>query len=307
MSNENSIGNIIYRLRSQKKMTQEELSFGLCSVGTISRIENGYQVPSGGLLRLLLEKLGEPGIFNFAYYADVSHKENGLRDKILESFENLDRKGFEESFDEYGKLFSDNNKKTKQFHEIIKYLYIETLGGMPENPEETLVSLLRVSQKDYQDTNDLTSGLDLSEMLILNSLALFYISKRQFKKSKAILEKLIQSLSDENKMVAFPKKTKAVFFHNLALSLVLEGDYYFASKVMEKAVEISKKEGGLVFRIKINTLKAFISETLGFREDAQDIYFRINLDYKELGIHPGKFWDSMGLLSRERGIVVFKN
>ena len=46
----NSLGDIIRDLRKSKKITQEELADGICSSVSISRIENGTQMPSGSTL-----------------------------------------------------------------------------------------------------------------------------------------------------------------------------------------------------------------------------------------------------------------
>ena len=54
----NSLGDIIRSLRKKYKLSQEELADGICSPVSISRIENGTQMPSGAVLEALLTKLG---------------------------------------------------------------------------------------------------------------------------------------------------------------------------------------------------------------------------------------------------------
>ena len=50
---------LIRQLRIEKGLTQEQLVEGICSPVTISRIENGTQMPSNRILELLLDRLGE--------------------------------------------------------------------------------------------------------------------------------------------------------------------------------------------------------------------------------------------------------
>lgn len=45
------IGKRIKKAREECKMTQEELAFGICSPGTLSKIENGVQAPNKKHLR----------------------------------------------------------------------------------------------------------------------------------------------------------------------------------------------------------------------------------------------------------------
>lgn len=54
----NTLGEIIYNLRKKAGLTQEALADGICSPISISRIENGNQMPSGKVLEQLLERLG---------------------------------------------------------------------------------------------------------------------------------------------------------------------------------------------------------------------------------------------------------
>ena len=46
----NTLGEIIHHLRKKAGLTQEALADGICSPVSISRIENGKQMPSGKVL-----------------------------------------------------------------------------------------------------------------------------------------------------------------------------------------------------------------------------------------------------------------
>lgn len=54
----NSLGDIIRSLRKKAGLSQEELADGICSPVSVSRIENGTQMPSGTVLEALLARLG---------------------------------------------------------------------------------------------------------------------------------------------------------------------------------------------------------------------------------------------------------
>ena len=54
----NSLGEVIYSLRHSKGLTQEQLAEGICSPVSLSRIENGRQMPSKVILDALLSRLG---------------------------------------------------------------------------------------------------------------------------------------------------------------------------------------------------------------------------------------------------------
>lgn len=58
MGDNNSLGRTIRLLRKEKHLTQEQLTEGICSPVTISRIENGRQMPTKSVLDDLLSRLG---------------------------------------------------------------------------------------------------------------------------------------------------------------------------------------------------------------------------------------------------------
>ena len=51
-------GLIIKRRREELGYTQEELADGICSVPTLSRIENGERMPTKEHFEMLLQRLG---------------------------------------------------------------------------------------------------------------------------------------------------------------------------------------------------------------------------------------------------------
>lgn len=53
-------GTYIKKRRKELGISQEDLCEGLCSVSTLSRLENNQQTPSRSLARQLLERLGLP-------------------------------------------------------------------------------------------------------------------------------------------------------------------------------------------------------------------------------------------------------
>jgi Helix-turn-helix. len=57
MSNEQNIGTLIRKYRKIRKLTQKELSHGLCSQAMLSAIENGKHIPNSELFISLLQRM----------------------------------------------------------------------------------------------------------------------------------------------------------------------------------------------------------------------------------------------------------
>lgn len=65
------VGQVIKRTRESLGMTQEELSDGICSVETLSRIENGKRAPNRANFEALMERMGKCGK---KYIPNVHHR-----------------------------------------------------------------------------------------------------------------------------------------------------------------------------------------------------------------------------------------
>lgn len=86
----NRMGEVIRSLRKRAHMTQEELAEGICSSVSISRIENGNQMPSSAVLEALLARLGTSTyqICSISYQTDrqlAFEQEAGLVTELLNS------------------------------------------------------------------------------------------------------------------------------------------------------------------------------------------------------------------------------
>ena len=57
---EYSIGEMIKRTRKMRNMKQEDIAFGICSVSTLSRIENGLETPAKTTFDKIIKRLGAP-------------------------------------------------------------------------------------------------------------------------------------------------------------------------------------------------------------------------------------------------------
>lgn len=52
-----NLGDYICESRKQLGITQEELAFGICSTGTLSKIENGFVVPKRKNYEAIMQRL----------------------------------------------------------------------------------------------------------------------------------------------------------------------------------------------------------------------------------------------------------
>ncbi|WP_075717340.1 helix-turn-helix domain-containing protein [Roseburia sp. 499] len=57
------IGSFIHDLRVERGYSQEELCYGICSTGNLSKIENGIRMPNRKTIEALMQRLGCEDVF----------------------------------------------------------------------------------------------------------------------------------------------------------------------------------------------------------------------------------------------------
>lgn len=89
------IGSFIKEKRKEMKVTQDEISTGICSISYLSKIENNQIVPNDFYVREIMEKLD----VDKAVYAK-SIKEKEYLDKMITSYFYMDQDGIREVYNE---------------------------------------------------------------------------------------------------------------------------------------------------------------------------------------------------------------
>lgn len=85
---ERTIGDLLYRSRVERNITQKQLCAGLCSVQTLSKIESGERMPDVFLLEYLLQRLGlSPDDLEIVLFED-EFREIEAQDVVKEKIEN---------------------------------------------------------------------------------------------------------------------------------------------------------------------------------------------------------------------------
>ena len=82
------ISELVKSRRKELGVTQEQLCEGICEPVTISRIENGKQIPSPKHLLQIFERLNIPIEYLIAYVSDETHKRILEKEQILKDIYN---------------------------------------------------------------------------------------------------------------------------------------------------------------------------------------------------------------------------
>ena len=175
-----SVGKVIKearkRLRSLEgdKYSQENVAEGICSVATLSKIENCVQNPSKKVMEALLQRLGLPvGIYNISATDDeIKRAEIEWKINACVAKRNLH---IEELLEEYRSCCaSEMGVLEKQFYLYFKAIYMA--WGRKAPAEEAIplfAEALRLTVKDFTlESESYRRFYTIEELMILNNIAL---------------------------------------------------------------------------------------------------------------------------------------
>lgn len=238
------IGEIIREERKRKKISQEELCFGICSVTTLSRIENGNQKPSLKVEEALLERLGH-STENLIFYADENeikkyHLEDEIRMKMMIMGDVTDL------LNEYQKIICVRGTEAsleKQF--FLMSFAIQNLYMKNKSLEEVRIQLfhaLRLTIPDYEDKMLEKINLFTStEIEILNNLALVYAKEKKSNEAIYIFRYLANSMERNQICNDVRKKHYNMLICNLVKQLEVNENYEEAEIYSQKGIDYCKK------------------------------------------------------------------
>jgi|GEM_PF-845963 len=234
------LGDIIRMTRKSLSITQEQLSDGICSVETLSRIETGRQNPSKDTYELLMERMGR--IRERAYaMLSVSDFKVLEKMKLFEDYIKLyDYEQAEAVLNEIREILGDGILD-KQFliraENLVNYrlhrITVDTfLNGLQDAIRLTIPEYGRITLSNWP--------LSMNEAGLLINISSAYGEKGDYSKANEILEEaysaLKQSYMDDMQRAIL----LTVVINNLSKNYGLIGEHISAIEMAEEGIAISK-------------------------------------------------------------------
>jgi transcriptional regulator with XRE-family HTH domain len=261
------VGDVIRKTRLELKITQEQLAEGICSVSSLSKIENNSQVPTKINFDALMKRMGKSGEL---YYEFVSERDFEIQEIEYRITHYV-------SIGEYDKakelillleeeIESKDNLNT-QFLLYNKGIIKKNEGADLLTVEELLHKAIRITIPNFGE-NKLSDYLltDRDINIICNISEIYHA---MYKKEKAI--SLLYEVKDYIEESYMDTKSKVellpLVFYNLSKWLGIEKKYEEAVKICEEGIDACNKYGKLKFFAEIIYNKACNLIELGHREE----------------------------------------
>ncbi len=244
------IGRIIKERRKELNITQEELCDGICEPVTISRIENGKQLPSTNHLKAILERLDLPSEMLISLVPSNTFFNQSKFQNILADYESFFQISNNESNISLEDLKNEvetitcENAQTEQ----LKFILLTTLSisnnsihtetAIPETIHYIKLSIPNFSELDFSKYI-----LDYNEFSLILLLSILHYFNKDFDISKNIINQLITQidshLSFENNSDLILKFTLVFMFINIKAHNLSDA-YTLGIYIKEQSIKYQK-------------------------------------------------------------------
>lgn len=269
------IGDFIRETRERQGRSQEEVCFNICSPASLSRIENGKQIPGRCILDKLLERLGaENNVFNVFISEDEM--------LFYEAVQEMARSIADGKFDELDKQIQQMDEFTKDATELERqYLYFakaEMLWERQDNREgawEMLMKAIHVTLPEFDGTSPLPNNLlTYDEIMIINSIAVKHAKEEKIDIALGLELWLKEHL--EKKMHDGKQKTAKypVIVFNLSNWMGKMGRFQEALHIATNGVDFCVKYGNLTTLPRLLFNKACALAEIGDKETAKECFLQ---------------------------------
>lgn len=266
------VGNVIREMRTRLGYTQEELAFGICTTGTLSRIENGNEIISRRVFEALCSRM--PGMHHVFFSFDT--KKEMQRSKLCkQTLLYLALRKLPESkaaMKQYRQLADEQNPFCIQFQLYTEAIYQAIVKEREEEILPKLKNALKITLPDYQTRlHSIRKPLMLTydELYILSNMGIAYAKLQDTELAFHILYLLkgyieTQDLDVEESMTAYP-----MILGNFAWLLELQGRFEEAVKQCDIGIHICDTTGRYTVLPHLLCIKAWCLTASGCPETAK--------------------------------------
>jgi len=232
------LGSIIRNRRMELGLSQEDLADGICSVPTLSRIENGERMPTKNHFEMLMQRLGYSAM-SLDFFTD---KRDFLiyeqKFKIRQAYVAKDLLLTERLLGEYEKMISDDSKIDQQFFSLYHTL-LNVNKYTNEEKRTRFESALRLTCPAYSSIR-LPHVLSYEEIILLNSIAISYDTPETRHHAIDILRALKAYYDCHVITLEEALRTQPMILYNLSKVLGLAGYYDECLEICDQGIRLAR-------------------------------------------------------------------
>lgn len=235
------LGAIIRYRREQLGISQEELADGICSVPTLSRIENGERMPTKNHYEMLMQRLGYSDMSMDFFANKKAFQLHELKTRLRFAYMSNDFPLAKTYLEEFDRLLDDPTKIDEQFS--VLYHTLLPKEPYPQNVlRERFEYALKLTCPTYSSSH-IPHVLSYEEIILLNNIAICCNFDHDSKTAISILYALKEYY--EHNMICTDEalRTQPMILYNLSKYLGLEKRYDECIEICDIGIQIARRTG----------------------------------------------------------------
>ncbi len=235
------LGAIIKARREALELSQEDLADGICSVPTLSRIENGERMPTKNHFEMLMQRLGY-SVMSLDFFTDerdfLSYE---LRLRITHEYMAHNYAEAKRLLEELKGVLTEPTRIDEQ------YLLLEEV--LLNEEKYTNEQKLEMCERAFQLTcpkykkNYIPKVLSYEEIILLNNIAIYYGRQGNYARAITIFKAVKAYYENHVVSVEEALRTEPMILYNLSKYLGLNGQYDECIEVCDLGIRLARKTG----------------------------------------------------------------
>ena len=232
------ISEAIRSARIKNGMTQETLAFGICSVSTLSKIENGRRKPQMGLIEALMDRMGEPTHLCIVYVSQHELEKRRIRERMARAMLLGDMELLQQTASAYQDLVRKRKQMDQQWIDLANVVLQWWNGAKLPETEQKLTDILRQSCQGYREKWDREMLYTHCEILIFQMLIQCRMKRGDYDWGIASLQGMCHYLKRGSNVV-WKERMLISVYGMLSESYFVTGQYPSSAKYSAKGLTIS--------------------------------------------------------------------
>lgn len=244
-----AVGSQIRDARERQKYSQEELSYGICTASTLSRIENGVQAPGKKILEALMQRLGIADRIYNSYLSPEEMERYEMEEKLTRCL----ARGEYDQAERYVEVLEGKLEKIirKEYSFKLEEQYIRFARALiRKNEGESahcilglFLEAIRMTVPDFDGVHISTRLLTFHEISILNNIACTYHDMGNAWDALRLLSDLKEYIERHTAGGQELSVKYLMILQNLSTWLGQEGHYQEALELCQKGIDFCVEYG----------------------------------------------------------------
>lgn len=301
-----AMGDILRKCRMEKGITQEELSEGICTPGSLSKMENGRREPSYSKFVALMQRMGEWTEHYECFIGEKHYKICELQKKIQNSI-------YRHDYETARKWITEFEQEIQAFpEEVIYHQFLRLERYICSQKKETreadiqeLNEILRMTVPEYGKKKLYELFLSYQELTIVNNIALGYMKIGNLSEGIRLLEHLKEYIEEHYSISYMKMGLYSMIILNLVKYLGQAGRFQEGIEEAEKAIGQLAESGNTLYNAELHFDIAWMLVKMNKKEKEEEIRKRLLIAYySELGNRQHQRAEHIKAFAEKNGVEI---